>query len=115
MAVFLRATSSTSGDASWGAAPGGHPDGVIIVATAGGDYTTIEAALAVAVSGETVWVYPGTYTAPAAGWTIPDGVNLIGVDAQAVTLDCQGLNPAGSALTLVGTSEIQDLTILLGS
>lgn len=91
------------------------PDGVITVATAGGDYTTVEAALAAAASGQTVWVFPGTYSAPAAGWTIPDGVNLIGVDATAVVLDCTGMNPNASALTLAGTSEIQDLTILLGS
>ncbi len=66
-------------------------------------YATVQAALAVSVSGDEVWVKTGTYTAPTAGYSIPSGVILRGgfAGTEQVIAD-RGTNPAAFVTTLSG-------------
>lgn len=86
--------------------------GVLTVATSGGQYTAIETALAAASSGQTVLVYPGTYTVPAAGYTVPAGVTLQGVSRDDVNLSAVANSPA-AAVTLGAASVVSDCTITM--
>lgn len=79
-----------------------NPAGVIRVASSGGDYTTVEAALAVAVSGQMVLVYPGTYTVPEAGYGVPAGVVLQGVSRDLVVFDATAGAASTGAVLLQG-------------
>jgi len=82
---------------------------VITVATVGGDHTTIAAAIAAAVAGDVILVYPGTY-AENNPLTLPAGVSLNCVGRHEVTsMTC---NNAGShGLVAGGENEIIGLQI----
>jgi hypothetical protein len=77
-------------------------------------FKTIEAALAVAVSGDAVFVGPGTYT-PASGLTIPAGVALVGVARNVTTI--QKLNVTGNTtlVTMGNNSHLENFTLTLTS
>lgn len=82
------------------------PSGVIRVASANADYTTINAAIAVAVSGNLILVYPGTY---AENITIPDGVKIVGTPAaQNIIISGSG---TGSRVTITGTSTLREIVV----
>lgn len=71
-----------------------HPEitggNIITVAISGGVHTSIATALGVASSGDTIIVYPGTYTEPA--MTIPAGVVVNGIDRQNCIISASDIN-----------------------
>ena len=83
-------------------------------ASAGGSpYLTVQAAVAAATSGQTVWILPGTYTL-AGGITIPNGVSLRGLSLQTVTV--QYAATANTTLVTMGeNSRVEDITWKLTS
>lgn len=99
--MLVLATTASPGTASWQEASGvGWPAGVRTVATSGGQYTTIESALSGATAGTTILVFPGTYAAPAAGYTVTLGVSIVGLNPSTPVLGLAGtVNIDGSAVT----------------
>lgn len=82
--------------------------GVITVNAAGGaDYTTITAALAAAASGDTVYVWPGSYTGNV---VIPAGVALVGAGAG-VTLIIAPSGSRGPTVTLGANTALSGFTV----
>jgi len=73
----------------------------------GADYTTITAALADAVSGDTVVVYPGTYSG---NITIPSGVAIVGID-RARTIIAAVAGNRGPVVTFSGSNYLSNLTV----
>jgi hypothetical protein len=73
-----------------------------------GDYATIAAAAAGAVSGDTILVYPGTYDGK---FTIPAGVNLVGIDAGSCVITYADTNvlDRGPLWTFSGNSYVSNL------
>ena len=95
----LRVDAINGNDAT--ATPGGSP------------YLTIQAAVAAATSGQTVWILPGTYTLPG-GITIPTGVSLRGMSLQTVTVQCAAT--ANTTLVTMGeNTRVEDITWKLTS
>ncbi len=97
-----------------------RPGKVIYVATNGDDsksgthqndpYATIEQALSVAVAGDHVYIYPGTYTEDFP-LTIPTGVSIRGDGLRAVKIQPSTLTNSNDAFILNGETTIEDLTI----
>ena len=75
--------------------------------TGGADYATITAAIADAVSGDAIQIYPGTYTE--AVMTIPDGVDLLGVDSGTVILGGPD-GTRGPVWTFAGNNNVSNLS-----
>lgn len=95
----LRVDAINGNDAT--ASPGGSP------------YLTVQAAVAAASSGQTVWILPGTYTLTG-GITIPNGVSLRGLSLQTVTV--QYTATANTTLVTMGEStRVEDITWKLTS
>lgn len=86
---------------------GTTPAGTTIVATSGGDYATIGAALAASVSGDTIIVYPGTY---AENITIPDGIRVVGYPA-AKNVVISGADTTGARVTFAGNGTLRELSV----
>lgn len=86
------------------------------VASSGGQYTTIESALSGATAGTTVLVFPGTYIAPAAGYTVPSGVSVIGVCPPALStvtnyIHVDGVDCTSHVFRLVGGNVLQNVSM----
>jgi Protein of unknown function (DUF1565) len=77
-------------------------------------YKTIEAALAVATSGKTVFVYPGTYTL-ASGITLPSGIALRGSSVQTTKIQMIGVTANTTLVTMGENTRLEDITLLLQS
>jgi hypothetical protein len=75
-------------------------------------FLTISAALAVAVSGDTVYVYPGTYNE---SLTLPTDVNLRGINVNAVVIQKLAVTTNTTMVTVSGSSRIEDVTITVTS
>jgi hypothetical protein len=87
-------------------------DSVAITAPYTIPFKTIVAALGMASSGQTVWIYPGVYNE---NITIPDGVSVRGTSVQATII--QRLN-VPSSTTLVNMNQntrLEDVTLNLSS
>ena len=80
----------------------------------GAPYLTIQAAVAAATSGQTVWVLPGTYNLTA-GITIPVGTAIRGLNTQTCTVQMVGVTTDTTLITMAGQSRIEDLTLKLTS
>jgi hypothetical protein len=78
----------------------------LLVVGAEGDYATIALAIAAAASGDTILVDIGTWTCDAQ--TLPDGVNLIGVDRDQCILQTTSSSPV---LTLGDGCYVANITI----
>lgn len=79
----------------------------------GRPFLTIPAALAAAQSGDTIFLYPGTYTLTN-GVTIPDNTCLRGFNIQTVTLRMTPSAPGVyTAVTMGENSRLEDLTITM--
>ena len=97
-----------------------RPGKVIYVATNGDDsnsgthqndpYATIEQALSVAVAGDHIYIYPGTYTEDFP-LTIPTGVSIRGDGIRAVTIQPSALTNTQDAFILNGETTVEDLTV----
>ena len=77
----------------------------------GSPYKTVEAAVAAATSGKTIWVLPGTYTL-ASGITLPNGISLRGLSLQTTTLQ-MNVTSSTTMLTMGENCRVEDLTINL--
>jgi hypothetical protein len=77
-------------------------------------YKTVEAAVAAATSGKTIWVMPGTYTL-ASGITLPDGIALRGMNVQTTTIQMTGVTANTTLLTMGENCRVEDLTLKLTS
>lgn len=77
----------------------------------GPPYSTINAALAAAQSGDAVWIFPGTY---AESFTIPTGVTVRGLAKTAVNI-LKGVTVATDLVTMGASSALTDVTLTLTS
>jgi len=97
-----------------------RPGKVLYVATNGDDsnsgthqndpYASIEQALSVAVAGDHVYIYPGTYTEDFP-LTIPTGVSIRGDGIRAVTVQPSVTTNSNDAFILNGETTVEDLTV----
>jgi hypothetical protein len=97
-----------------------RPGKVIYVATNGDDaksgthqndpYASIEQALSVAVAGDHIYIYPGTYTEDFP-LVVPTGVSIRGDGIRAVTIQPSALTNSQDAFILNGEVTIEDLTV----
>jgi hypothetical protein len=79
----------------------------------GPPYLTVDAAIAAATSGTTIWVHSGTYTL-AAPITLPEGVCLRGQNVQTTTI--QYTATANTTLLTMGeNTRVEDVTLKLTS
>lgn len=80
---------------------------ILSVAISGAEYTSIATALGAASSGDTVMIYPGTYTE--AAMTVPANVSIKGIDQSRTIISASDtINP----LFTVGSNvKISDLTL----
>ena len=97
-----------------------RPGKVIYVATNGDDsksgthqndpYASIEQALSVAIAGDHVYIYPGTYTEDFP-LTIPTGVSIRGDGIRAVKIQPSNATNSNDAFILNGETTVEDLTV----
>ena len=83
-------------------------------ARGGKPFLTVQAALAVAVAGDVVWIGPGTYT-PAAGLVPAAGVSLRGLDRTNCVIEMAGVVADTVLLTMAENSLVADLRLNLSS
>lgn len=90
--------------------PSGSASNVKTVKVDGsGDYTTIAAAASAAVNGDTILVYPGTYTEPVEAWS--KTVDIIGIDKNTCIITNDTGNYATPAVE-IDSGRIANLTII---
>jgi hypothetical protein len=77
----------------------------------GTPYRTVQAAVAAATSGKTIWVMPGTYNLTS-GITIPTGVAMRGINNEAVVLQMTATADA-TLVTMGEFTRIEDMTLNL--
>lgn len=75
-------------------------------------FQTISAALALALSGDTVYVYPGTYNETL---TIPTGVALRGINVHTVIIQKLNVTTNTTLVSVNGNCRIEDVTMTLTS
>lgn len=80
----------------------------------GSPYLTVEAAIADATSGKTIWVHPGTYTL-SAGITLPDGVCLRGQNVQTTIIQLLGAVADTTLITMGENTRLEDVALKLTS
>ena len=90
-------------DAVYGNDSTASPDGL--------PYKTVNAAVAAAISGKTVWILPGTYTL-SAGLTLPAGISLRGLSLQTTILQ-MNVTSSTTMLTMGENCRVEDLTMNL--
>lgn len=77
----------------------------------GAPFLTINAALAVAQSGDAVWIFPGTY---AESFTIPNGVNVLGLTTGGVDI-IKNVNVATDLVTMGENTRLENVNLQLTS
>lgn len=77
----------------------------------GSPFLTINAALAVALPGDVVWIFPGTY---AESFTIPAGVTVRGLAQGAVTIS-KSVAVATDLVTMGENTRLEDVELILTS
>ncbi|MFK7916584.1 MAG: hypothetical protein AB8G14_00785, partial [Ilumatobacter sp.] len=97
------------------------PDNVVWVAPSGGDYTLVSAAVAAATPNTLIKVAPGTYT-ETAPIVLPSDIVIEGSGRSATTITCacggtdtavaSGANSSTMSASVIGGTEIRDLTIV---
>lgn len=80
----------------------------------GSPYLTVDAAIAAATSGTTIWILPGTYTL-SAGITIPNGVSIRGLSLQTVIIQMTGVSTNTTLVTMGENTRLEDCTLKLTS
>jgi hypothetical protein len=79
----------------------------------GSPYLTVNAAVAAATAGTTIWVHSGTYTL-SAPITLPDGICLRGQNVQTTTIQYTATANA-TLLTMGENTRVEDVTLKLTS
>lgn len=77
-------------------------------------YATINAALTIATTGQTVWVMPGTYNL-SSSISIPEGVCLRGLNTQTCILQLLDVSSPTTLLTMGENCRVEDLTLKITS
>jgi len=77
----------------------------------GSPFLTINAALAVALPGDVVWIFPGTY---AESFTIPTGVTVRGLATKAVTIS-RSVAVDTDLITMGENTRLEDVALVLTS
>jgi hypothetical protein len=75
-----------------------------------GTYLTIQKALSVAEDGDTIFIYPGTYT-EVFPLTVPTGVTVKGLSLRSVTVQPTSGTNTNNAFLLNGETTVSDLTV----
>jgi len=75
-----------------------------------GTYLTIQKALSVAVNGDTIFIYPGTYT-ETFPLTVPTGVTIKGLSLRSVIIQPTAGTNTNNAFLLNGETTVSDLTV----
>lgn len=77
-------------------------------------FLTVEAALAVATTGQSVWLMPGNHNL-SAGITVPTGVSMRGMSVQTTTVQMLNVTANTTLLTMGTNTRVEDLTLKLTS
>lgn len=77
-------------------------------------FKTINAAVAKVTTGQTIYVYPGTYTL-SAGITLPAGTAIRGANTQTVIIQMTGVSTNTTLLTMGENTRVEDITWRLTS
>ena len=77
-------------------------------------FKTINAAIAKVTTGQTIYVYPGTYTL-SAGITMPTGTSIRGASTQTVIIQMTGVSANTTLLTMGENTRVEDITWKLTS
>jgi hypothetical protein len=80
----------------------------------GTPYLTVNAAVAAAQSGQTVYILPGTYNL-SAGLVVPTGISIRGMSVQTCIVQMLNVTADTTLLTMGSQSRIEDLTLKLTS
>jgi hypothetical protein len=80
----------------------------------GTPYLTVDAAVAAATSGTTVWVHPGVYNL-STGLTLPSGIALRGQNVQTTTIQMLDVSANTTLLTMGENTRVEDLNLKLTS
>jgi hypothetical protein len=80
----------------------------------GKPYLTIQAANTAAVSGDTIWVLPGTYNLTA-GITLTAGTSLTGISTQTVIIQMLSVTANTSLITMGENTRLENVTMKLTS
>ena len=80
----------------------------------GAPYLTVQAAIAAATAGTTIWVLPGTYNLTS-GITIPSDVCMRGLNTQTCIIQLLNVVADTTLITMASRSRIEDLTLKLTS
>ncbi len=78
----------------------------------GAPFLTINAALAACFSGDTCWIFPGTYNE---SFTIPQGVSVKGFADRSVTIQQTGVTSATDLVTMSNNSRLENVSLNLTS
>jgi hypothetical protein len=76
-------------------------------------FKTVSAGVSGATSGDTVFVYPGTYNEPS--MTLPTGICLRGANVQTVNIQQLGVTGDTTFITMGESTRIEDLTLKMTS
>ncbi len=75
-------------------------------------FKTINGALSQTQSGDTVWIYPGTYYE---NFIIPTGISIKGLNSNACNISKQNVNTGTDLITMGENSRLEDLSLKLTS
>lgn len=77
-------------------------------------FKTVSGAISSSVSGDSIWVLPGTYNL-SGGITIPSGVSMRGASVQTTTIQRLSATADTTLLTMGESTRVEDLTLKLTS
>jgi hypothetical protein len=86
----------------------------LLGSSGGFPYATVEAALADAVDGDVIWLFPGHHVL-AAGITVPTGVSLVGTAHRASHIEMHNVVADTTLITMGTRSSVENLTLHLTS
>lgn len=92
------------------AASGSDPAGVLVVAPSGAEYTSIQAAMNDASSGQTVLVYPGTYAEDIDFTNVASAVRVTGFP-NAQNCIITGSSASSTRVIMTKTATLREMTV----
>lgn len=93
------------------AASGSDPAGILTVAPSGAEYTSIQAAMNDASSGQTVLVYPGTYAEDLDFTNVASAVRVTGYP-NAQNCIITGSSPTSTRVIMTKTATLREMTVV---